>query len=71
MVDSEMMAIKCYMRDNRIPWKFLRIAFEMGVVSYLSLMRSEPSTLPMPFRMADGSPNQGDGALCMKRDEFG
>jgi hypothetical protein len=34
LIDGEMKTIKYYMEENKLPWRFLRIAFEMELAAY-------------------------------------
>lgn len=61
LVDGEMCAIKNYMRQNGLPWRFLRVAFDAGTSAYLGLHGVLPELLPDPFR-----PMQNDSSIGHK-----
>jgi len=69
LVRGEMETIRRYMAENRLPWGFLRIAFEMGATAYLSLHQKLPAILPMPFRKDLGSGEDAYAPMGEKRNE--
>lgn len=59
-LDGELAAIRHYAKENHLPPGFIRLAFNVGVSAYLAALSDPNLQIPMPFRRADGSPNDGD-----------
>jgi hypothetical protein len=68
-IEGELLAIKHYVTKNNLPPWFLRVALHAGLSAYLALRSELPTVLPMPFRNADGSPNDRDISAGLHSDE--